>query len=80
MQTTNCFYSNPGSTSWECLTQDETPQRVERDLTSLGSPVLQSLSSSANRKDFYTFTQSRLRELACSAVRSTLHVVFVTLM
>lgn len=76
MQTTNCFYSNPGSTGWECLTWDERLQCVERDLTFPGSQVLQSLTSFANSEYFHTFTWTRLRWLACSAVRRTFYVEF----
>lgn len=50
------FLLQPWQHGLGVLTQDERPWRVERDLTSPESPVLQSLTSFANSKDFHTFT------------------------
>lgn len=48
----NCLYSDPDTASWDSLTQEDLS--MLRDLTSPGSPVLQSLTSSADSKDSHT--------------------------
>lgn len=66
MQTTNCVCSDSGRAGWECLTGGERPWRVERDLTSPGCPVVQSLNSFPDSKDFHAFmNQSKVTCLQC---------------